>query len=365
MSKDIELYERIDLYLNHELSAEALKAFEEELSWNTELQEQLELQALTNESIVDFRLSKVKALAQSYSEKTIRTNTYQNYLKGGLVVLLTGATTLYFLWPSAPKESALISSKSAEPISSSVQVKQKGSTSTAAKQSTANAELSAAKQTENKKIGETAPVLVDSNSHVVVATKKESLTAPLVSTKTVELKKESIVADPCKGILLTATAQVKASCAGKNNGTLFIDEVSGGQAPYRFALNDDAFSSGKWIENLSPGNYTLHIQDAKGCTTDSHKTYTIATMACPVTGKYLLSPMDGQTWKIPTEGNAAKLKIVNKAGQLIYATDIRNGESQEWDGKDQHNTYPEPGAYLYLLEFLDGHIEQGYITIEL
>ena len=55
------------------------------------------------------------------------------------------------------------------------------------------------------------------------------------------------------------------SCFGEADGSLFIDTVIGGQAPYLFALMSDNFTTNNVFENLQPGNYTLTIQDADGC----------------------------------------------------------------------------------------------------
>lgn len=55
-------------------------------------------------------------------------------------------------------------------------------------------------------------------------------------------------------------------CFGDNNGSIRIEEVVGGQAPYSFALNGGRFSGQNRFGNLAPDNYTLSVRDAAGCT---------------------------------------------------------------------------------------------------
>ncbi|MFT5438029.1 MAG: gliding motility-associated-like protein, partial [Ulvibacter sp.] len=70
------------------------------------------------------------------------------------------------------------------------------------------------------------------------------------------------------------------SCPGEADGNLLIDTVTGGQAPYLFALISNNFTTNNLFENLSPGNYTLTIQDADGC---EFQTEIIIAAANPLT----------------------------------------------------------------------------------
>jgi gliding motility-associated-like protein len=55
------------------------------------------------------------------------------------------------------------------------------------------------------------------------------------------------------------------SCPGELDGSFFIDTVFGGQTPYLYALENTPFTTNNQFDNLSPGNYTLTIQDSDGC----------------------------------------------------------------------------------------------------
>ncbi len=70
--------------------------------------------------------------------------------------------------------------------------------------------------------------------------------------------------------ILAITGEI---CPDEADGSLQIDTVTGGQAPYLFSLTENNFSTETEFENLAAGEYTLFIQDADGC--ESQATLTI------------------------------------------------------------------------------------------
>nr|WP_290927933.1 hypothetical protein [Haliscomenobacter sp.] len=55
------------------------------------------------------------------------------------------------------------------------------------------------------------------------------------------------------------------TCAG-NNGQIQV-QAQGGLAPYTYAINGGSFQSNATFSGLRPGNYTLSVQDSRGCQT--------------------------------------------------------------------------------------------------
>ncbi|WP_276498210.1 gliding motility-associated C-terminal domain-containing protein [Pontibacter litorisediminis] len=49
-------------------------------------------------------------------------------------------------------------------------------------------------------------------------------------------------------------------------GQVAIDEVSGGTAPYTYSLDGSNFTASTTLADVAPGNYTLTVKDAAGCT---------------------------------------------------------------------------------------------------
>lgn len=58
------------------------------------------------------------------------------------------------------------------------------------------------------------------------------------------------------------------NCHGENNGSVFID-VTGGVAPYTYSLQGGGFVLESSFDNLPPGDYTLDIMDANGCSLET------------------------------------------------------------------------------------------------
>ena len=56
------------------------------------------------------------------------------------------------------------------------------------------------------------------------------------------------------------------SCFGYNDGIIKVDTVFPGTPPYLFSLNDNPFLPHSEFQQLGPGDYTVRVKDAFGCT---------------------------------------------------------------------------------------------------
>lgn len=66
-------------------------------------------------------------------------------------------------------------------------------------------------------------------------------------------------------------------CAQDGRGSIGIDQVSGGVAPYTFAFRDSTFATRRNFTNLEPGTYRIRVQDAEGCESDTSLTIIAST----------------------------------------------------------------------------------------
>jgi len=78
-----------------------------------------------------------------------------------------------------------------------------------------------------------------------------------------------IIVEPFSPLAITNIYVTDASCSGSSDGSLQI-EVSGGTAPYTYSLNGIDYQSSNVFSNLLAGDYTIYIQDNKGCTLSSN-----------------------------------------------------------------------------------------------
>ena len=65
-------------------------------------------------------------------------------------------------------------------------------------------------------------------------------------------------------VVLTIVSKTNATCNGGHNGTITVSG-SGGTPPYRFKLNNGAYTTNTVFTNLAPGTYTVGVIDANGC----------------------------------------------------------------------------------------------------
>jgi len=60
--------------------------------------------------------------------------------------------------------------------------------------------------------------------------------------------------------------QLHNACERESNGRIEVVDFSGGQAPYRFSLDNEYFQPTPSFEDLAVGEHTVFVKDAKNCT---------------------------------------------------------------------------------------------------
>ncbi|WP_425568689.1 beta strand repeat-containing protein, partial [Pontibacter saemangeumensis] len=82
------------------------------------------------------------------------------------------------------------------------------------------------------------------------------------------------------------TAAARSSTCGERNGQLTVSAVTGGTAPYAYALDGGTFQPGAVFSALAAGDYTVTVKDANGCLYTEQATVTdIAGPAFAATAK--------------------------------------------------------------------------------
>jgi len=140
-------------------------------------------------------------------------------------------------------------------------------------------------------------------------------------------------------------------------GTIIINSVTGGTGPFIYSLNGTSFSSTIKYDNLSPGDYSVIVQDSNGCSFE--KTVTITSSCLFPKG---ISPNgDGKNDTLNLIGcNVIKLEIFNRYG--IKVNSFVNYTSQ-WAGTSSNGDELPDGTYFYVAELTDGSAKTGWIYI--
>jgi gliding motility-associated-like protein len=74
----------------------------------------------------------------------------------------------------------------------------------------------------------------------------------------------NVILTTSNGPTALQTSSIDATC-GEANGSITIENVTGGTSPYLYSLNGGAFSANMLYTDLGAGNYELTVQDALGC----------------------------------------------------------------------------------------------------
>jgi hypothetical protein len=162
---------------------------------------------------------------------------------------------------------------------------------------------------------------------------------------------------PCK---IKAEYIIEPSCNNMATGVIEIIEstVSDGIPPYQAMLNGEPGDS-MVFRGLKPGFYKLEIKDASGCLV-SLGNIIVDTKDCRYQEKF--SPYYEQ-WDMPIGSKPGIIEIYNKNGRKVFELKFDGTGKEYWNGNDMNNEALPMGLYLFTIEYDDGDIFQGSITI--
>lgn len=79
---------------------------------------------------------------------------------------------------------------------------------------------------------------------------------------------------------------------------------------------------------------------------------------------YVINPAKGQSWKIPMHNHKeATVTIFNKEGAEVFTSSVQQGKTTTWKGVSNEGVKQKAGKYAYLLDYGNGNIEHGHVTI--
>lgn len=379
MTDDLQIWEQIDRYLSGTMTAKEQEFFKANMASDEQLAEMVEASQIANEVVVGHEVLKLK----DQMSKDLQKPKTSGASFGVAILLLTSivAGGAYFISTlqrpeEAARQSVLVQQQSLPSKDSSArQEAPRESNIQALKQEPAAPSV---KGTTVAKNDVKTDKVVEKPTHgptVVEATPdKQVASAPQTSIqgKKVEAtpsKPNPTVekTDACSGAIVLSL-QTSPSCIGESTGSIHINNqtVTGGKAPYRFAIHADGdFSSGD-ITGLASGSYTLYIKDANACAYTYKHTATVAQIACRDAKKeFTYHLAHDPAWKIPyhADKTARSITITNKAGQDVYHSQVYNGSPEEWNGESNTGLQVSLGYHVYTIVYNDNTVDQGSIII--
>ena len=159
---------------------------------------------------------------------------------------------------------------------------------------------------------------------------------------------------------------INSGCSA-NTGAIEVTNVTGGQAPYNYELDNSGFSATTVFEELGGGVYKITVQDISNCTIDTLIQISTLSGGKDVHIPNVFSPNNDNVndiWYIKGEClQQVNCEIFNRWGNLITTYNDLLGN---WNGKAEGD-FVSAGVYFYKLSvtFSDGEIKeyQGNITV--
>ena len=141
------------------------------------------------------------------------------------------------------------------------------------------------------------------------------------------------------------------------NGIIEISNPIGGLAPYQYSINTSSFTTNTTFTNLSPGNYTIIIQDKNGC---QFSKMTTINSICVFPNA--ITP-NGDTFNDTLNLNGCdvvKLELFNRYGRKVNSY---TNYTDQWGGTNEKGESLPNGTYFYVAEIKGGISKSGWVFI--
>ncbi len=159
----------------------------------------------------------------------------------------------------------------------------------------------------------------------------------------------------CVSDLITATVSaipkaqnltITQSQDFSSNSFITID-VTGGQPPFLYQINEGGFQTSNTFSNLNPGVYEIEVTDSFSC---SNLKSTVTIINYP---KFFTPNGDGynDTWTVLNLDDRARIRIFDRYGKFLVEI---NSKSQSWDGSFNGQNLPADDYWFTVNYTLNG-----------
>lgn len=373
MRPELDIYERIELYLEGKLSGQELHDFQNQLQSDVALKAKFELVKLTNELVLNQQLLALKARMKTEMkgiafEPTIPpVNTNATFTKFAAALVLLGAIGLgIYFWSITNTISTTSSSNTSKREKDSPVVKAQTIVPNAMIENAATPLATNSTPAEISNNNQTPITSFDYNKIALnntVPTTEVKTQTPIETKEEIPLLKTPGNSNPCEGVILESTIKTSASCAEYASGEISFNGTNKGKAPYQYSINSgETFKENHLFTHLQAGNYTPSVKDAHGCKTGFPEIHIASKVCTKAVTEFAFNPQYHETFKFPIEaGQDGHIQITTRTGQLIFQVNL--AEKTAWDGTQNNGAAATPGVYIYLITLTDGSIKKGYVTI--
>lgn len=373
MRPDLEQYYLIDQYLENKLTGEELIAFENQLAQDKTFAQEVAEQRMLNGFILEAELKSVRTQIEKDLLNIQKPSFFRMNWKWIGVGLVSLSAVLYYVIPDKDvvnpsiQESAVHSIENKnQPVITATRKVDKATPQT----NNTNQNSQAATTISAPEITKTNDVITAPDNNIQQVEHKEIIaptvsasvnTVPAIETKPAEVAKTI----DCSVTKISVSISTETACANTETGSIHIDKISGGIAPYTFALNNKKIKE-KNISDLAAGTYEVRVSDKNGCSTEYKATVLEKNCAASIQqgAKFNINPTIGETCSIPFDADKkGNVTIYNRSGKIIYRASNPSSDQVEWSGTDGYGALAEAGLYVYIVEYTDGTKVTGEVNI--
>ena len=366
MSFDDLTYDRIEAYLNGEMSSSERAAFEKELSLNQKLSKEVDKHKLANDLVLENRLLSVKDIFQQEHFKATQQSSYSKYIYSALALAVAVGTAIaLFVYTNDQAESKeevkVVETSTRTSSLNSIEINKEKDSRSSQSQLEQTPEPTYLRKQDVQLIEEQHKLNV-----IPVETNVEKnptdIIIPIQKVETNQDEKTSnkteVAKNVCADVVIKADIKTSATCLHESTGNVLVYNIQGGTKPYAVAIHNSHKES---VVNgtLTAGIYQIHITDSKSC----EKIYSniqIVEKDCPI--DYSFNPFIGEKWSIESYKSEGQLEIYNKGGVLHYKMNVDANSANEWTGVGFNNQIML-GYYIFVIKYADGTVKKGSVTI--
>ncbi|MBT1699217.1 gliding motility-associated C-terminal domain-containing protein [Fulvivirgaceae bacterium PWU4] len=365
MRPEYEQFEQIERYLNGQLSAPELSAFESRLQADPLFSQEVKQHRAVHDLIIDQGLLELKAKMKAYDAGYAdNPGAWQIVSTIALVVSLSAVG---FLNPgklqTEPVNGPAIvittpDDHKTEPVVTSRPGTLKTSAVTRPLFEPAPENRIDTITLKLDTVSTTPPLRIASRDTILAPRILPRLSAPSTPSR---VTMPRLV--PCALTTAALKINVTESCNTLATGVITIDKASAteGTPPLEFSIDGKNYRQAYTFTDLYPGIYYLTARDAHGCVSNEAQEITVGEKDCRE-HEYSFYPDKGEVWKLPvTATTSGKIEIYNRNGSLVYTSLITNGHPSQWDGTINGQALPM-GSYSFVL-VTEGRIMSGYVTL--
>lgn len=372
----------VESYLDGELEGDALLSFEKELAANMELREHLEFYQLANSAIIQNKIARVGEIVREVGEDYKTRRDSGRWFKGltwGALVMAVVSTGVFLTQRYDRKkedlaergmgvtDSLLVVAEDAAVVRDEDDLAMEEWENRDGKKRVVKRYFAAPEKGKEETSVKPAPAEAikeeaPGESYLADAMK----TTSVIDTSASKVKDapswpENTAADPDRyeGGEMSASLDVKPTCAGTSEGSVTIENLRGGVGPYRFYLSSGEENAHGVFLDLEAGTYAIRILDSDQRELNMTD---IAIVSERCRQDFYLDPSYGAPVVFTPYEKAGVLTIFDKAGNARFTKNVSERQRYEWSG-DVNDGKLSPGYYLFVIRYEDGVVQNGSITV--